>query len=296
MDSTTRTRKTNPRRILLAQQIVQLALQEDWEIGHHLIEQQLVDKLNVSRSPIRSALKFLQEQKVLTAKPNHGFFLAKNGADLSAIDLEVPRTDEEQLYVALIEARASDKIPPSFTQADIMRAYDVNRNVLTRTLNRMTDEGLVIRNTGQGWTFVPTLDSVQSRKASYAFRLVVEPAALLSDTFEVDAKALSDMRLNHIDLLARIEDGSANLSWIYETDASFHEMLASFSGNQFFLNAVIQQNRLRQLLEFRQSLKLDRVSEWCAEHLSIIDALERGQQAKAAERLRQHLENAKQEP
>lgn len=295
MNSKSRSTKTNPRRIQLAQQIIQLALQEDWKVGHHLIEQQLVEKLSVSRSPIRSALKFLQEKDVLTAKPNHGFFLSKSGAALSGVVMEVPRTDEEELYVALIEARASDKIAPSFTQADIMRSYDVNRNVLTRTLNRMTDEGLVIRNTGQGWTFVPTLDSVQSRQASYEFRLAVEPAGILSDTFQADPKALADMRLNHIDLLERIKNGGANLSWIYETDANFHEMLASFSGNQFFLNAVIQQNRLRQLLEFRQSMEVERVGEWCNEHLAIIDALERGNQEKAAERLRQHLENAKQE-
>jgi DNA-binding GntR family transcriptional regulator len=292
MNSTGTTKKSNPRRVQLAQQIIQLALQEDWDVGHHVKEQHLVDRLNVSRSPIRSALKLLEEQGAVTAKPHHGFFLAEQGPRLSGMDLEVPLTKEEQLYLELIDARTSNKILSSFTQADIMRRYDVNRNILMRTLNRMADEGLVIRNPGQGWTFVPTLDSVQSRKASYEFRKAVEPATLLSDTLDIDPQVLTKMRLNHVDLMEKVGDGVASLSWIYETDANFHETLASFSGNQFFLNAVIQQNRLRQLLEFRDAKRIGRVTEWCAEHLAIIDALERGNPKKAATRLFDHLERA----
>ncbi|MFA3916456.1 hypothetical protein [Ruegeria hyattellae] len=50
----------------------------------------------------------------------------------------------------------------------------------------MADEGLIIRNTGQGWSFVPTLDSIKSRLASYEFRSSVEPAATGASTFKID--------------------------------------------------------------------------------------------------------------
>jgi DNA-binding GntR family transcriptional regulator len=229
---------------------------------------------------------------VLSAKQHHGFFLALDGSGLSEVDLKIPRTEEEELYIALIENRAKGLDPERFTQTDVQRKYNVKRTVLINTLNRMADEGLITRNTGQGWSFVPTLDSVQSRLASYEFRRSVEPAAIAASTFKIDYAVLTRQRHIHLDLLEAIKLKSTNALWIYEIDANFHEAIAAFSGNQFFLNAVVQQNRLRRILELWDGENLKRVAEWCLEHLAVIDALERGNLSNAAKLLAQHLDSA----
>ncbi|MCY4207634.1 MAG: GntR family transcriptional regulator [Roseovarius sp.] len=288
----TEKRQSSKRKVLLAQQIVQLALQEKWKKGHHLVELQLVQTLGVSRSPVRSALKILEEHGVLSARQHHGFFLELDGAALSEVDLKIPRTEEEELYIALIESRAKGLDPERFTQTEMQRKYSVKRMVLINTLNRMADEGLIVRNAGQGWSFVPTLDSVQSRLASYEFRLSVEPAAIKTSTFKIDYELLTRQRYIHLDLLEAIKLKSTNSLWIYEIDSNFHETIARFSGNQFFVNAVVQQNRLRRILELWDGENLKRVEQWCHEHLEVISALERGKLPGASKLLEQHLASA----
>jgi DNA-binding GntR family transcriptional regulator len=80
---------------------------------------------------------------------------------------------------------------------------------------------------------------------------------------------------------------------VFQTDASFHELLASFSGNSFVLSSIRQQNRLRRLLEYQSYPDASRVRAWCLEHVSVIDALLDGNQHLAARHLSRHLENAR---
>src|SRR4051794_24000220 len=55
----------------------------------HLPEQHLADLFRVSRWPVRSALKFLEEMNVLRAERNRGFFLARDFSELKGTSLTV---------------------------------------------------------------------------------------------------------------------------------------------------------------------------------------------------------------
>jgi DNA-binding GntR family transcriptional regulator len=79
---------------------------------------------------------------------------------------------------------------------------------------------------------------------------------------------------------------------LYAVDVEFHEMLAAFTQNTFFLQAVQQQNRMRRLLEVQGNADRRRVRDWVREHLAIIDALRAGRNEVAAERLVAHLDRA----
>ncbi len=70
-------------------------------------------------------------------------------------------------------------------------------------------------------------------------------------------------------------------------------MLARFTQNSFWMHMIQQQSRLRRLLEYRGYADRKRVTEWCKEHLAIIDALSENQRKRAASLLRQHLIHAK---
>ncbi len=79
---------------------------------------------------------------------------------------------------------------------------------------------------------------------------------------------------------------------LFEVDAGFHDMLVQMSGNNFFISAIEQQNRLRRLIEYSGYRDGARRRAWCREHLSVIDALLAGKRQRAAQLLEQHLKNA----
>jgi DNA-binding GntR family transcriptional regulator len=285
-------RSAQQTRFRLANQILDVIRDAKMEPGHHLREQQLADLVGVSRTPIRSALDLLAERGIVETRKNQGFFLRKPFDTLHRIEIEVPSTAEEELYSKLVRDRLEHRIANSITQSEIARRYDIDRVALTRTLTRLSEDGLIARNRGHGWTFLPTLDSLVSLRASYEFRLTLEPACFLLPTFRPDHPAIERMRLQHLYLIAHPDIASVNSTQLFETDAAFHEMCAECCGNAFFSQAVQSQNRLRRLLEFGSYLDSRRVREWCREHLEIIEAIASGNFATASTLMRAHLEQA----
>lgn len=277
---------------ILANLILEIARNLRLKVGHHFTEQWLAEELSVSRTPVRSALRLLAERGVVEARRNQGFFLATAWSELGARHaLDVPLTPEDAFYNTLVRDRVAGRLADSITQSDLTRLYKVNRVVLMRTLSRMGDEGLIARNKGQGWRFLPTLDSASARRSSYEFRLTIEPAGLILPGLTVDRLALKRLKADHDYALthaaASMSDGA-----LFELDSSFHETLAGFSGNPYFLQGIQQQNRLRRLLEYQSYPNRRRVRAWLREHLNILEALEAADFAGASEQLRAHLANA----
>ena len=285
-------RSTQQTRFRLANQILDVIRDAKLELGHHLREQQLADLIGVSRTPIRSALDLLAERGIVETRKNYGFFLRKPFQSLHRIEIEVPSTVEEEFYLKLVRDRLENLIPNSITQSEIARRYDIDRVALTRTLSRLAEDGLIARNQGHGWTFLPTLDSFVSLRGSYEFRLTLEPACFLLPTFKADQAAIERMRLQHLYLVSHPDIASVSSTQLFETDAAFHEMCAEFCGNAFFSQAIQYQNRLRRLLEFGSYFDSRRVREWCREHLGIIEAIASGDLRQASIRMRAHLEQA----
>lgn len=285
-------RSSRPSRFLLANQILDFAREAKFEVGHHLREQQLGDILGVSRTPIRAALGLLAEQGIVEARQNQGFVLLKAFDALHHIEIEVPTTIDQGLYERIVKDRLAGKIPNSLTQSEVADRYGVDRTVTLRTLSRLAEDGIVARNKGHGWTFLPTLDSSIALRSSYDFRLAIEPASFLLKTFTINSAALERAQLQHIYLLNHPDIASVSKTQLFNTDAAFHEMFVEFSGNVFFLQSIQQQNRLRRLLEFGGYFASRRVRAWCQEHLAIIQAVRANDLTAAAERMRHHLSRA----
>lgn len=280
------------RRHKLANRILNIIRDAKFEPGHHLREQALGDLMQVSRTPIRAALQLLAERGVLEARRNQGFVLKVRPEEISRIDVEVPSTTDEDLYIRIVQDRLQGVLAASFNQSDAVERYDVDRGVLQRTLTRLVDDGLLQQNAGRGWSFMPALDTGMGLRNSYEFRLVVEPAALLLPGFRVDHAAVERSRLQHFYLEAHPNIEAVDRRQLFETDEQFHEMLSDFSGNPLFLQVVQQQNRMRRLFEFSGYVNRRRVRDWCREHLSILDAIVAGDRDKAAGLMREHLQHA----
>ncbi|QHI99458.1 GntR family transcriptional regulator [Xylophilus rhododendri] len=276
----------------LAQQILKLVLDARFERGHHLREQALADLLGVSRTPVRAALQWLAQEGLVEMRPNQGFFLARAPLDEDLAGLGAADSGEDALYRRLVNDRLAGDIPDSVTQTEIARRYGADRIAVLRTLDRMAEDGLIERNKGHGWTFLPTLDSDAALRGGYSFRLMIEPGCFLLPGFKPDRAALERSRLQHLYLTSHPDIASVTAAQLFETDAAFHEMFAAFSGNAFVLQAIQQQNRLRKLMEFAGYVNRRRVRDWCGEHLAIIDAVAAGHYAEAGELMRKHLTHA----
>lgn len=289
------TAATNARqaRHRLANQILDLVRDAKFEIGHHLREQQLADMLGVSRTPVRAALLLLAERGIVEARKNQGFFLRAQHGTLHRTGVEVPTTADQDLYARIVEDRLSGILEDSLTQADFARRYKIDRTLLQRTLTHLVNDGLISRNSGRGWTFSPTLDSQVALRDSYDFRTTLEPAGLLLASFQFDAGLLARSRLEHLYLEGHPDIASVDSRQLFDTDAQFHEMIATFSGNIFFLQSIQQQNRLRRLLEFGGYSNRHRVRDWCREHLEIIDAVFAGNKVEASKLMMRHLDSAR---
>jgi DNA-binding GntR family transcriptional regulator len=272
----------------VARQIAEHARALSLPAGAHLSAQDLAREFGVSRTPVRKALLLLNEQGVARRQKNRGFYLERAASEIEERVFDKYQSEDESLYRRISEDRLSNRAPLRFTESEFIRQYGVNRSILGRILQRMSQEGLVRRNHGHGWEFLAIIDSVEAMAQSYRFRIATEPATLLEPRFKIDPKRFAISRRANIELLNSLNAGGSS-TWMFEINADFHEMLAFCSGNPFFLQALQQQNRLRRLSEYKVFVEPERIAQSSRDHLAILDSLEAGRQHEAADRMCRHL-------
>lgn len=256
--------------------------------GAHLKEQDLADAMGVSRTPVRKALAQLAEAGLVESRPHRGFVLLSAAEDFIAAEVELPVTDQRQLFDRIALDRLNGELSDSFSEEEIGHRYGVSRRMVERVISDLREENVVVPAGTGRFRFNETLSTAESSDASYAFRLCLEPQMPLLDSFAPTPEAIRRSREEHLQFMAMDPERRTN-RMAYRLDADFHEMLAEASNNQFFHAATVQQNRLRQLLEYRDYKNEARVLVWCQEHLDILDSLERGDRKETAKRLRNHL-------
>ena len=274
----------------MARTIVEYLCRRGMNVGNHVTEQELVDEFRISRSPVRAALSYLAEQGVFEQRPNRGYFVKLDGHSLRKLSLETPRTSEENLLGAIARDWFAKKVPESFTEAEFRRRYDLGRSVATRVLFKLWEDGIISRNRGHGWRFESTLHTKATRDESYAFRIVVEPAAIRSPTFELDRGMAELCRRHHELVLDPVPEGTS-LGTLSDIDIAFHRMIGVSSRNRFFLAAIERQNSLRRIIAYANWNKARMIGS-CVEHMEILSAIERDEREEAAELMRHHLVSA----
>ena len=268
----------------LARAARQLWLAEATPPGSPVVEAVLAGRLAVSRTPVRAALRLLEEAGI-TRRRGRLMVLADPGRELPAMEARDP---VDALVSAIARARAEGALAEVVREADLMRQFGQPRGLVSRALARLSALGVVARNPAQGWHFAATLAGAEERTAAMRFRLVVEPAALREPGYALDAGFARAMRDAHEAVLAR-PWRDVDAVRLFEMNAAFHLGLAQGSGNRFFIDAVEAQNRLRALVNADWRFGDNRAHDSCREHLAVLDALEAGDNAKAARLLEDHL-------
>ncbi|MBP0494541.1 GntR family transcriptional regulator [Roseomonas indoligenes] len=279
-----------PLRRNLARDILDLLRERGAEPGERLSRPALAEALGVSRTPVNGALALLEE---LGAVQTEGRAVRLRSLDLdpAALGDGAGETGVARLLVAIARARADGTVPDEVSERQLAQHFGVGRGVAAQALAHLAEGGVVSRNRGHGWRFTAGFASGAERAASYRFRMLIEPAALLEPGFALPAGFATRMRREHGRFLDRVWTDDRAVAF-YEINAAFHAGLAEASGNRFIAAAVVQQNRARTLSNYSWRVPPDRVAVNVREHLAILDCLQEGDRERAALHMRLHLAGA----
>lgn len=272
----------------LAQRILDVARQRGFGPGSRLPEQQIASLCSVSRTPVRAALRLLTERGMVEWQAETGYRLAIDPAQSATGTTGLPNAEEEEIAAAILRDRAARRIDETITASGLIRRYGATRSSVLKALKRLEAENLVERAPGQSWLFRPALDGAESQAESYEYRLVLEPAAILSPGFKLDAARAVTLR-QRMEALLALPDASFDIRAFQAIDAEFHALIAQGAANRFVAEALSGHLKLRRLPGAFPGVSIYRLRQSTREHLGILDQLESGQYEVAADLLRVHL-------
>lgn len=276
--------------VKISNRVVQEIAEGRFGPGDKMVTQALANRLGVSRTPVRNALDLLVERGILDLLPNRGYFVAVDLPKGALAQADV--ADETVEYQRLAEDWIRDRIPEEMTELALRERYGWTKARTLDLLARALREGWAERKEGYGWRFLPVAKTPEAFDQIYRLRLALEPAALLEPTFRVDRVRLEELAIVQRRLLDTAPDSLPNETMLGH-GAQFHEALCAMSGNPFFLMSLERVNRMRRLMEYRARVNSARLHAECTEHLEIIALLQDEHIGQAANRLRRHIEDAR---
>lgn len=253
-----------------------------------LSERSLAARFHVSRSPVRVALKELEQAGVLRPNGRGGLSLADVQAAGALAETPPAADAEEEVYLAIARDRLAGALPDRISENELLRRYGLTRPRLQALLRRMAEEGWAERLPGNGWRFLPVLTSMQTYRQSYTFRQAIEPAALRDPGFRADLPELE----RHLAEQRRLVAGEVldmTQVRLFEVNSALHEAIAECSGNAFFIESLRRVNRLRRLIEYGLTVDRQQARQRCAEHVRMLELILDGQQMQAADDMHRHL-------
>ncbi len=272
----------------LANQIATHIRSEGLRSGDRLTERKLAEQFRVSRSPVRAAMKQLEEAGVLVAGERSGYQVVDVDAAVRIADTPAEEDADEAVYLRIARDRVSGALPERITENEFLRRYDLTKGRLAKLLRRMAQEGWIERLPGNGWEFLPVLTSLEAYRDSYRFRQLIEPAALLEPRFELNRPAL-EQRLAQQRWLVEGGIWTVPDARLFELNSGMHESVIECSRNIFFIDALKRVDRLRRLFDYGQMLDRDVARERCREHVELLNLVLDGKNQEASVFLHRHL-------
>ncbi|MDT8263150.1 GntR family transcriptional regulator, partial [Roseomonas sp. DSM 102946] len=90
--------------------------------------------------------------------------------------------------------RRDGNLPEDVSERMLRQRTGASRTALQEALHHLEAVGIATRNRGHGWRLSVGFASEEERVASYRFRLMLEPAALLEPRFSLSADRMAAMR------------------------------------------------------------------------------------------------------
>jgi len=271
----------------LAQRILAVVRDGGFRSGDRLAEQQIASMCNVSRTPVRAALRLLADQGVLKWQQDVGYALAIDPSGTVEAAADLPSADEDRLAESILRDRAARRLDETVTASGLSRRYDKDRRTVLKSLRILESENWIDKAPGQSWLFRAAQEGPEALAESYDYRLLLEPAALDAE-FRLDEARTAAMRFGMEAQLASPE-ASFELREFQRLDLEFHGMVARGASNRFICEAILHHLKLRRLPGALHSVNVFRLKQSTREHLAILDQLEARQFEAAADLMRVHL-------
>ncbi|MEM5470956.1 GntR family transcriptional regulator [Hoeflea sp. AS60] len=285
-------RNARQNHLALAQQIINIALERAMKAGDHLPEKLFSDDCGVSRTPIRSAFRLLEENNILYRREEEGYFLAISESDELLQAAQALEGMEQTLADRILSDRAERRIGDVQSVSALARKYNASRHSVLFALKILSQDGVATQLPGRSWAFQPMLDSPKAMDESLAFRLILEPQAILAPGFAVDSKKAGILRGRMEDFLT-IREGRITTAGFMRIDTEFHCFIAECSANRFARGTLLAHHRLRRATQKDTSVPDFRLRQSLEEHLGILDSLEQNQFDIAADQMVLHLRRSR---
>jgi DNA-binding GntR family transcriptional regulator len=278
--------------LALAQKILAIALERGMVAGDHLPETTFSQACDVSRTPIRSAFKLLEERDILEWRADEGYFLTSESTGELSDTIRALEASEHSIAHLILSDRAERRIGAVQSVSALTRRYKVPRASVLNALKVLSRDGLVRQLPGRAWAFQSMVDSPDAVTDSYEFRLVMEPQAILAPDFVLDTKRATLLRDQMTAFLAAGDD-TITPAGFARIDIAFHTLISECSGNRFLRASLSAHHRLRKASQKTASTPAFRLRQAMLEHLEILDSLERNQFQLAADQITVHLRRSR---
>ena len=256
--------------------------------GARLAEQQIASLCNVSRTPVRAALRLLADRGVVHWEKDTGYTLAIDPAGTIEAAADLPSAEEDRLAESILRDRAARRLDDTVTASGLSRRYSTDRRTVLKSLRILESANWIEKAPGQSWLFRASHEGPEALAESYDYRLMLEPAALLAPGFRLDEAQATALRLAMEAQLASPEV-SFDIREFQRLDLDFHGMVARGSSNRFVGQALADHLKLRRLPGALHGVNVFRLKQSTREHLAILDQLEARQFEAAADLMRLHL-------
>ncbi|CDN56388.1 Transcriptional regulator, GntR family [Neorhizobium galegae bv. officinalis bv. officinalis str. HAMBI 1141] len=193
----------------------------------------------------------------------------------------------ETLRNAIIDRRLAPGT--KLSESEVGSLFDVSRTVARAALQMLAFEGLVKTERNRG-AFVSNPSPEEARQI-FASRRLIEPGIVASAVERITPEDIAEFR-RQLDEEERYlnERGPAARRAEIKASGDFHLMLASVAGNvilQRFMDELVARSSLVIALYGRSGVS----SCGHAEHSAVLDALEKGDGARAAKLMIHHIDH-----
>lgn len=271
--------------------------------GVLLLEGHVAQLLGATRTPVRLALKILEDQGRVSRFDGRGQVVGPPGTEYRRVRLTTDMLGIAATPGAARKVFAWQDIYEDVERAiihrsllgrcrinelELARSHDVGRAVARDVLTRLESLGIVEKDDRMRWSAVP-LDEARTRNL-YAIRRLLEPAAVLSAAPALPQRELARMTDDLERSLASYPDIAPGTLDALETD--LHVGLLSYSSNKEMLEAL---RRTRSVLLASKhvvgvALSLPASEPFLQEHLDVLGAVASGRIDAAADNLRKHID------
>jgi DNA-binding GntR family transcriptional regulator len=199
-----------------------------------------------------------------------------------------------QVYRKFVDALASRNLSPGqiVTQRQLVELTGFPLGAVRELIPRLEGDGLIHTLNRRGLQIAPV--DVNLVRNAYQLRLILEKEGVIRLTRDISAEEIETIKDQHRDIVGHIGDGSLSpfvTERAQQMDWAFHERIISSMGNDI-VSEIYRVNSIKIRLTYQGRLRLtaQNLKRVFGEHLAIIEAIQKRDEAGAAAALTYHIE------